>query len=168
MLKGTKGSSSGNKSLSMYFSHTADLSKKALLDRHSKHSYSKKSSSLPIYYLNRDRIKEITEVYRSISTDKLATHTPKTRRNSPSLVSDKHKTPFSPIHSNFIVEAKQKPKLTLQRGRENASQANPEPSGSWAQLAIKLRSLTDRLQELLATKSEEYFMQGFEKFMQGL
>lgn len=161
MLKLSKGNSGNDKSLAMYFTHTVDLSKKSLLDRHSKHSQSKKSSSLPIYYLNKDRIKEITEVYRSMSTDKLATHTPKTKRHSGSIASDKNKTPFTPLHSNFMVESKQKPKLTLQRGRENASQVNPEPSGSWAQLAIKLRSITDRLQDLNTTKSEENFMHGF-------
>ena len=123
MLKAAKASSSANKSLSMYFTHTADL-KKTLLESRSQHSYSKKSSSLPIYYLNRDRIKDITGVYRSISTDKLATQTSKTKRNSPSLVSDKHKTPFTPLHSNFM-ETKPKSKLTLQRGRENVPQANP-------------------------------------------
>lgn len=140
------------KYLSIYFSHTADLSKKALIDRSSKHSHFKKSSSLPNYYLNKDRVKEITDVYRSMSTDKIMTQSAKTRRNSPNFISEKRKQPFSALHSNLANEVKQKTKLTIQRGRENTNHA--EPSGSWAQLAIKLRSITDRLQELLMNKSE--------------
>jgi hypothetical protein len=106
----------------MYFSSTADFSKKNAADRSSKHSHFKKSSSLPIYYLNKERIREITEVYRSMSTDKITTQTAKTRRNSSGLTPEKQKTPFTPLHSNFMVETKQKGKLTIQRGRENTSQ----------------------------------------------
>lgn len=56
--------------------------------------------------------------------------------------------------------------MIIQRGRENT--ALLESNGSWAQLAIKLRSITDRLQELLTLKSQENFLQGLEKYMENL
>ena len=51
-----------------------------------------------------------------MSTDKITTHTSKTRRNSPSA---RQKHPFTLLHSNLVSEPKQKTKLTIQRGQEN-------------------------------------------------
>jgi hypothetical protein len=107
------------KPLSMYYNSTLDLSKKIVPsqpNRASRHSQFKKSSSLPIYYLNKARMREITDIYRSMSTDKITVQAARTRRNSPTLTPDKPKTPFSQIQPNCGTDSKQKARLTLQRG----------------------------------------------------
>lgn len=131
------------------YSFVPELNKRRQPSRSSSHSQFSKSASLPLYFLNKARIQEITHAYRSISTDKILTHS---TRPSTALTPSKTRTPFAqrqPSQNND----KQKARLTIQRGRENTGNTKKETSGSWAELTIKLRSISDRFQVLLDTRS---------------
>lgn len=91
------------------------------LDATQKYEKFKKSASLPSYYMNKARLKKITEIYRTLSSDKLHLHSAsKSRRQSPTHAVDPRlslHTPFNTININAYLESQAKPKrLTLQRG----------------------------------------------------
>lgn len=123
-----KQSRSNTKPLSLSLhSLVPELAKKNQPTRSSTHSHFKRSSSLPIYFLNRARIKDITHAYRSNTIDKLSR--PNTRRKSPLLATENHRMPFAQRNQPTPTD-KSKNRLTIHRGRENTAQA--EPNGSWA------------------------------------
>jgi hypothetical protein len=112
------------KSNTSHYNKTMELSRKeqqVQLEATLKYERFKKSSSLPTYDLNKARLKKITEIYRTLSSDKINLHTSKSRRNSPSLTPEKrntyHPSAFTPLNLNSLeLHSKQKNKLTLQRG----------------------------------------------------
>jgi hypothetical protein len=104
-----------------------------------KYTRFKKSASLPAYFLSQARLKKITQIYRTLSTDKLHL----SAKSRPSPLPHPHPVPFTPLKLNSLDHSKPKPKLTLQRGDNSATQ--PQSSSlAWGQLACQLRALTGR------------------------
>ena len=125
------------------FHINADVSRKEnqiLMEASAKYDRYKKSASLPSYYLNKTRLKKITEIYRTLSSEKLR-HSSKSRL-SQALTPPRQTLPFTKLNLNSIDNNKQKNKLTLQRG-ENA-QSSHNSNSAWTQLLSQLRSLTHK------------------------
>ena len=125
------------------YQSNADVSRKEhqiLMEASAKYDRFKKSASLPSYYLNKTRLKKITEIYRTLSTDKLRLSSKS--RHSTAVTPPRQAAPLTQLNLNSIDNAKTKNKLTLQRG-ENAINSHNSNS-AWTQLISQLRGLTHR------------------------
>lgn len=93
------------------------------LDATQKYNKFKKSASLQVYYLNQARLRKITNIYRSLTTDKIRTiNNSKSQRNSLAHTPEKKNiqqcSPFTQATMNSFLDSHGKPKqkLTIQRG----------------------------------------------------
>lgn len=148
----------------------AELShkEKALqLDATQQYQRFKKSASLQPYYLSQARLKKITEIYRTLSSDKLRHNSDsKSRRQS-----QVHTPEKKPIYSNNAIAhvninsflestAKAKQKLTLKRERENQPPtAVPyhEKEDNSVQIMTKIKILSSKMEDIVKFKSDERF-----------
>jgi hypothetical protein len=129
------------------YQQTADMTRKEqqiLLEATAKYDRFKKSASLPAYYLNKTRLKKITEIYRTLSTDKLRLSS-KSRHSPAHTHTPSRPAPFTQLNLNALEHPKPKSRLTLHRS-ENTPQPQPSLTGNsaWGQLVSQLRCFGDR------------------------
>jgi hypothetical protein len=73
------------------------------LDMTQKYNRFKKSASLQAYYVNQARLKKITTIYRSLTNDKLRTHSAsKSQRQSNLHVPEKRSQPSNPFTQSSL------------------------------------------------------------------
>lgn len=136
------------------------------MDATQKYNRFKKSASLPAYYINHARLKKITSIYRSLTADKVRTHsTSKSQRQSNVHLIEKkgqQNHPFVQSSLNTFLgrDGKPKQKLTLQRGTENKP---PSKDGNedYMRLLVKIKGYSLKLRDLSEKKSEDRFLEEF-------
>lgn len=134
------------------------------LDVTQKYNRFKKSASLTPYYLSQARLNKITSIYRSLTTDKIRAHShSNSQRNSqPSNNKKQHPSPFAQVTLNSFVDrdSKAKQRLTIDKGAENHPPIG-SASDQHIQLAVRMKSLSSKLSDILQLRADERFLKEF-------
>ena len=121
------------------------------LDVTQKYNRFKKSSSLSAYYLNQARVKKISSIYRSLTTDKIRVYSSSKSQRRDSVCTPEKKcmqnSPFTQASMNSFLESqgKGKQKLTIKRGSENHPPITTTQTDQHVHLVVKIKSLTSKL-----------------------